>query len=88
MKTTAKFKCLEVTLFETYHSVKTEKGTYESKQVMANRVKFQVVSSEKPENETFAIYTPYGQLEVVITNPAVIGSFEPGKEYFFDMYPA
>ena len=88
MKVQAKFKLQEVTEFSTYINFKNDKGNYDSKEAIGNRLKFQVVTKEKPENEVFATYTPYGTLEVVVLNPDLVGKFKTGKEYLFDITEA
>jgi hypothetical protein len=40
------------------------------------------------DNESWSQYTPSGSLEMMITNPAAIDQFEPGKAYFIDITPA
>ncbi|VGF14926.1 MULTISPECIES: hypothetical protein [Klebsiella pneumoniae complex] len=37
------------------------------------------------DNETWSKYTPCGQLQMVISNPAAFEQFEQGKEYFIDI---
>lgn len=89
MKTVqAKFKVSEVAQFEASYNEKQTDGSYKYKQGIGNKVKFNVVSSEKPENETFAQWTPTGELIVTIVNPALVGHFQVGKEYIFDIREA
>lgn len=83
----AKFKVKEVTQFETSISVKNADGKYEYQAGIGNRIKFEVVSGEKPENEVFAVWTPYGSMEMVITNPALVGHFKVGSTHFFKIIP-
>ncbi len=40
-----------------------------------------------PENQRFHRYTPSGKLEMVVTNPAVIESFQLGQSYYLDFTP-
>jgi len=40
------------------------------------------------ENNTYAKFTPSGQLSLTITNPDLLGKFEPGKEYYLDFSEA
>ena len=40
------------------------------------------------ENNSFAKWTPNAKFELSITNPALWGKFEPGKEYYVDFTPA
>jgi hypothetical protein len=39
-------------------------------------------------NKTWSKYTPSGQLQITITNPAAIDAFEKGKAYYLDFTPA
>ena len=39
-------------------------------------------------NESWSKYTPSGQLQITITNPAAIDAFEKGKAYYLDFTPA
>lgn len=40
------------------------------------------------ENNTFATYTPSADLHMVITNPALIGKFQPGQTFYVDFTEA
>lgn len=40
------------------------------------------------ENNTFAKWTPTAKLEMTITNPALIGKFEVGQEFYIDFHKA
>lgn len=40
------------------------------------------------ENNTFARFTPSADLTMCITNPALIGKFEEGQEYYVDFSKA
>ncbi|HBR1944564.1 TPA: hypothetical protein MAO59_005222 [Klebsiella pneumoniae] len=46
------------------------------------------VTTGSAENESWSKYTPSGQLQMVISNPAVFEHFEQGKEYYIDIQPA
>lgn len=37
-----------------------------------------------PENKRFNKYTPFGKLEISITNPDAMGFLQPGKSYYLD----
>ena len=39
------------------------------------------------ENNTFAKWTPSAELKMSITNPALIGKFEAGQEFYVDFTP-
>ncbi len=54
-----------------------------------------VAISEKPfdvegasEDNSFAKWTPTGNLEMSITNPALIGQFKVGEKYYLNFTPA
>ncbi|WP_404653372.1 hypothetical protein [Raoultella terrigena] len=51
-------------------------------------VNMMAVTTGSAENETWSKYTPSGQLQMVISNPAAAEQFEQGKEYFIDIAPA
>lgn len=40
------------------------------------------------EDNTFAKWSPSVALEITITNPALIGKFEPGQKFYVDFSPA
>ena len=40
------------------------------------------------ENAQWSKWTPAGQLQMTINNPAAFGALEQGKEYFVDLTPA
>jgi len=39
------------------------------------------------ENNTFARYTPSAKLRMTIANPALIGKFSEGQEFYVDFTP-
>ena len=41
-----------------------------------------------PEDTKFSESTPYGKLTFELTNPALIGKFNPGEAYYLDLTPA
>ena len=41
-----------------------------------------------PENARFHKYTPGGEVSITIDNPAIVGFFQEGKEYYIDFTPA
>ena len=49
---------------------------------------FPVKADGVPENESFNMYTPSGNLELGITNPNAFGFFEVGKQYYLDFSEA
>lgn len=40
------------------------------------------------EDSTFAKFSPSASLEIHITNPALIGKFNPGDRFYVDFTPA
>lgn len=46
------------------------------------------VTTGSAENESWSKYTPSGQLQMVISNPAAFEQFEQGKEYYIEIQPA
>ena len=40
------------------------------------------------ENNTYAKFTPSGMLSLTVANPALIGKFAEGEEYYLDFTPA
>ena len=40
------------------------------------------------EDNTFARYTPSAGLEMTITNPDLLGKFNPGDKFYLDFTPA
>lgn len=41
----------------------------------------------RDENNTFAKWTPSAELRMSITNPALIGKFSAGQEFYVDFTP-
>lgn len=42
------------------------------------------VTTGSEENKSFAQWTPWGRLELGISNPNLLGTFKPGDEYIVD----
>ena len=40
------------------------------------------------ENNTYAKFSPSASLQLQVANPALIGQFEAGKDYYVDFTPA
>jgi hypothetical protein len=40
------------------------------------------------EDNTFARYSPSGELTISITNPNLLGKFNPGDPFYLDFTPA
>lgn len=77
MTVRAKMNCVEVKHFATG----SPDGTYAQVTMMP-------VYNDGPENETWSKYTPSGRVEMCITNPDAVNSFEQGKRYYVDFSPA
>lgn len=50
-------------------------------------VNLSAVTTGSAENESWSKYTPSGQLQMVISNPAASEQFEQGKEYYIEIEP-
>lgn len=71
-KTICKFRCSHVKDFGTAEEVRLD-AQYDQ---------------TLDEDRRFAQASPSGHLEVVISNPAVRGFFQPGKTYYLEATPA
>lgn len=40
------------------------------------------------ENNTYAKFSPSGMLSLTVANPALLGKFSEGEEYYLDFIPA
>jgi hypothetical protein len=40
------------------------------------------------EDNTYAKFSPAGELTLTIANPALLGKIEPGQKYYLDFTPA
>jgi hypothetical protein len=52
---------------------------------------FQAVCQDQPytgdgssEDNTYALFTPNGNLSLLVNNPALLGQFKPGQTYYLD----
>lgn len=39
------------------------------------------------EDNTFAKFSPQGELTITIANPALLGKYEPGRKFYLDFTP-
>ena len=46
-----------------------------------------VYDTSNPEDVSFAEATPSGELKIFVSNPVVVGTFKPGKNYYLDLIP-
>ena len=44
-------------------------------------------SEDDPEDTKFSRWTPDGHLSFHVSNPALLGSFQPGDHYYVDLTP-
>lgn len=70
--TRGKFRCSSVMFY----------GDPEDRDANRQYVFHAVYDTSTPENQRFSAATPWGELKINISNPAVV--FEPGKEYYLD----
>ncbi|HEU0045065.1 hypothetical protein [Sphingomonas sp.] len=60
----------------------------------AEQLKFHGVAAKNygedglDEDNTFAKFSPSVSLDITITNPALVGQFEPGQRFYVDFSPA
>jgi hypothetical protein len=40
------------------------------------------------EDNTYAKFSPFGELKLQVANPALIGQFKPGEKYYLDFTKA
>lgn len=66
---------------------KTNRAAYSKDGKPTCSVKLSAVNGDKKENESWAKYTPCGDLTMSIDNPEAYDAFELGKEYFLDFTP-
>lgn len=48
-------------------------------------IELTAVTKHREGNETWAKYTPSGDIKMSVTNPSCFGFYVPGKEYFLDI---
>ncbi len=73
MKTRCKFRVQKVAQCEWPGEVVTLAAQYDP--------------NKNPEDVSFAESTPSGQMTFFVTNPAVVGTFKSGQEYYIDLIP-
>ena len=64
------------------------KCTANTKMNDGNVVVMEPVTWGSKENDEFFKYTPFGKLEFGTINETAAAQFEPGKEYYIDIFPA
>ncbi len=73
----AKLKIQSITQYDTYEELKFaavgKKGAYDE--------------NGSDEDNTYARYTPSANLDMTIVNPALIGKYHAGQEFYVDFTP-
>lgn len=67
----------------------SHRGRYKVKQCgHAQNVRLAAVyDTSNPEDVSFSQATPSGEVKIYVSNPAIIGTFKPGKNYYLDLIP-
>lgn len=47
-------------------------------------IKLSAVTNGTKDDNTFHQYTPYGNMDITITNPELLGTIKPGQKYYLD----
>ena len=47
-------------------------------------LKLLAVTNGTKEDNTFSKFTPYGTMEINVSNEALLGKFKPGQKYYID----
>jgi hypothetical protein len=53
-----------------------------------DQVKFNCVYTGTPEDNTFSQATPAGNAELTVSNPSLLGFFQPGDKFYLDFTKA
>lgn len=59
-------------------------GSVSMEQIQAHPVCGNFGQNGESEDNTFARYTPSGNVELSITNPDLFGKFRPGQKFYVD----
>lgn len=51
----------------------------------AENITLRASYDDSPENKVWSKYTPSGSFQMYVTNPAVLGRFVQGKDYYLDI---
>jgi len=73
MKMRAKMKVTSVKLFEKHEQL-----------IMSPVIKSGYPESGLDEDNTYAKFTPGGEVDLVISNPGLFGKFKPGQVFYLD----
>lgn len=65
-------------------SVKKYSGNFEEVELSAV---YDNSPGNQEENQSFSAATPSGKLTITVSNPKVVGTFVPGKNYYLDLIP-
>lgn len=84
MDTSSEFNAIEGEIWSDHESRK-----YRNKIVgRAQNVRLAAsYDSSNSEDVSFAAATPSGEVKIYVSNPKVIGTFTPGKNYYLDLIP-
>jgi hypothetical protein len=59
-----------------------------TKWVGQDQVKLNCVYTGTPEDNSFAQATPAGDAQLTVSNPALLGFFQPGQKFYLDFTKA
>ena len=76
-KTICRFDCWAVKESKDYKGVKTEEEVS-----MGAATSIPEGEDNAEEINSFSEYTPSGKFDIIVTNPAVFGTFKPGFSYY------
>lgn len=79
MTVLCRFECWDV------KERKDWKGDKQDEEITLSAVTSMPESEDNAEVNNFSEYTPSGKFEMVVTNPAVFGSFIPGNHYYLEI---
>ena len=51
-------------------------------------LRLRAVTNGNPEDNTFAKATPGASLDMLVSNPELVGKFDPGETFYVDFTPA
>ena len=53
----------------------------------SERVKYNAIYSQNPEDNSFSAATPSATAEFTISNKALLGTYKPGQQFYVDFTP-
>lgn len=54
----------------------------------AEKVSFHAYYSQNEEDNKYAVATPVGNMDFIVTNPEIVGKFKSGTQYYIDITEA